>query len=63
MRKQCPRCKSLNTRVLSPTRMSCRNCRHTWSFVARSSSNRAQPTFFKGKQLFSKPKQQKVHKA
>jgi len=63
MRKACPRCKSLNTRVLSPVRMSCRNCRHTWAFVARASSNRAKPTFFKGKQLFSKPKQRKVHSA
>ncbi len=62
MRKQCPRCKSLNTQVVSPRRMACRNCRHTWVSIARASSYR-KDTQFVGDRAFPDRTSRKNHSA
>lgn len=63
MRKACPRCKSLDTKVLSPNRMSCKNCRNVWVHSSRSYGAGSKPQFFRGELILSKSKGKKIHKA
>ena len=63
MRKPCPRCKSLDTRVITPRMMSCRNCRNTWGLYSGASSSGKKITYNRGKGMVSQKKSKKIHSA
>lgn len=63
MRKSCPRCKSSNTRVITPRMMSCRNCRFSWGLYSGASSSGKKINFSNGKIILPARKSKKNHSA
>lgn len=59
MRKPCPRCKSSDTRVISPKMMSCRNCGNTWGLYSGASASGVRVAYSNYEKVLPKRKNRK----